>query len=145
MTCIRHVAPPFFTIIWLFCKGKRRIQTIKLTAKAPWPPLLSVLVLVYHNASSPQGIDIDSSTNALVRDSIIDAADDALCIKSGESTGSLALNHAPCVLYGLHRLTYSSSTTFSSVQFSSVIGCSGTRPLDGRHRDRGLGSLSSLS
>ena len=35
------------------------------------------------DVSSSQGIDIDSSTNALVRDSIIDAADDALCIKSG--------------------------------------------------------------
>ena len=35
------------------------------------------------NGPNGDGIDIDSSTNALVRDSIIDAADDALCIKSG--------------------------------------------------------------
>ena len=35
------------------------------------------------NAPNGDGIDIDSSTNAHVHSSIIDAADDALCIKAG--------------------------------------------------------------
>ena len=35
------------------------------------------------NGPNGDGIDIDSSTNALVRDSIIDAADDAVCTLHG--------------------------------------------------------------
>ena len=44
------------------------------------------------NAPNGDGIDIDSSTNALVRDSVIDAADDALCIKSGADFLGRAVN-----------------------------------------------------
>jgi len=53
-------------------------------------PLLTLTLLPLRNPSNStfngpngDGIDIDSSTNAYVHDSIIDAADDALCIKSG--------------------------------------------------------------